>query len=193
MQHINADENIKCLFPGRPFPFPRCTTGLQHRHTEAKPHEQQHGGRAWPGQHINAGEDCMCVFPGRLSSSSRCTTKIRREQQTAVGPGPGNIEGWRSRVLVPGATFFTAPVHCLIPALPQEGIAEEEAQGPEAGWGPGEARDVLARLLSPAAPLCLLLRLEGSSTAPGGSRCTSSTTAVNPGPINTDVGNTDQY
>ena len=92
-------------------------------------------------------------------------------------------------MLVPGATFSFAPVHCLIPALPQEGIAEEQVQGPEAGWGPGEARDLLARLLSPAAPLCLLLRLEGSSTAPGGSRCTSSTTAVHPGPINTDAGN----
>ena len=137
---------------------------------EAKPHEQQHGGRAWPRQHINADEDSKCCFPGRPFSSPRCTTELQRhhmevkshEQQTAVGPGPGSIP---TRMKIASADsrgdLFHRPGAPLDPCIASGRNSHKSRQrGPEAGWGPGEARDVLARLLSPAALLCPSLRPE---------------------------------
>ena len=62
-------------------------------------------------------------FPGATLCIPPVHHRIRREHHSAVGLGPGDIGGWRSRVPVPGAAVFVALVHRLIPALHRTKIA----------------------------------------------------------------------
>ena len=146
-QCTETDRDSECSFPERLFSPSRRITGSLHC-----PREEQHRSRQRARRLVGGRRRLGTCLPGYFrrrhcsalhavrsppSALSRAPGLAgARSRGVPVSPGPSLRPplvlqerglSWRRQVLIPGATFFLAPVHHRIPTLPHGGTAVRAA------------------------------------------------------------------